>query len=138
MRDMDEHAPTPAPQRRWLRFSLRGLFVAITIFGCWLGYQLNWIRQRHAWLASPEAKSENFFLTRENDHPPGMLWLFGEPGFDSIHLTMPPRKIAREGSPVLTPEEMERARLVQRLFPEAPLAVWVQCEGGYELADYPD
>ena len=36
-----------APKRRWFRFSLRMMFVVVTVFGCWLGYELNWIRQRH-------------------------------------------------------------------------------------------
>ena len=35
-----------APKRRWPQFSLRTLFVVVTVFGCWLGYQLNWIQQR--------------------------------------------------------------------------------------------
>ena len=38
---------TPAPKPRRFRFSLRTLFVVVTLVGCWLGYQLNWIRQRH-------------------------------------------------------------------------------------------
>jgi len=32
--------------RRWLRFSLRGMFVVITLLGIWLGFQVNWLRQR--------------------------------------------------------------------------------------------
>jgi hypothetical protein len=36
-----------SPVRRWFRFSLRTLFVVVTVFACWLGCQLNWIRQRH-------------------------------------------------------------------------------------------
>jgi hypothetical protein len=35
----------PAPNRRW-SFTLRTLFVMVTVFGIWLGYQMNWIRQR--------------------------------------------------------------------------------------------
>jgi len=34
------------PTRRWFRFSLRTLLVAITLFGLWLGYYINWIHQR--------------------------------------------------------------------------------------------
>jgi hypothetical protein len=30
-----------------LRFSLRALFIAITLVAIWLGYHVNWIRQRH-------------------------------------------------------------------------------------------
>jgi hypothetical protein len=35
-----------APNRRWFQWSLRTLFVVVTVFGCWLGYEFNWIRQR--------------------------------------------------------------------------------------------
>src|SRR4051812_25415878 len=39
---------TNPPTRRWFRFSLRTLLIAITVFGLWLGYYVNWIHQRHA------------------------------------------------------------------------------------------
>jgi hypothetical protein len=39
------------PKRRWLRFSLRTLFIAIAVISAaWVAYQLNWIRERHAFL----------------------------------------------------------------------------------------
>jgi len=34
--------------RRWFRFSLRTLFVVLTILGVWLGVQVKWIKDRHA------------------------------------------------------------------------------------------
>ena len=34
------------PKRRWFRFSLRTLFVLVTIIGKRLGYSFNWIRQK--------------------------------------------------------------------------------------------
>jgi hypothetical protein len=37
------------PRRRWYQFSLRTMFVLVTV-ACvvlaWVGYSLNWIRQR--------------------------------------------------------------------------------------------
>ncbi len=39
---------TPTPNRRWLRFSLRTLFVVVTVLACWLGWQLFVIRDRQA------------------------------------------------------------------------------------------
>ena len=37
--------PTPT-HRRWFQFSLRTLFVVVTIFAIWLGWGLNWARER--------------------------------------------------------------------------------------------
>ncbi len=37
--------------RRWFRFSLRTMLVVVTLVGCWLGYQLNWIRERQRLIA---------------------------------------------------------------------------------------
>ena len=34
------------PRRRWTRWSLRGLLLVIVVFGIWLGYEMNWIRER--------------------------------------------------------------------------------------------
>jgi hypothetical protein len=39
----------PDSKHRWFRpsFSLRTLFLVVTAFAVWIGYELNWIRQRH-------------------------------------------------------------------------------------------
>ena len=37
---------TPAPKRRWLRFTLRTLFVVVTVFSIWLGWQASVVRER--------------------------------------------------------------------------------------------
>lgn len=34
------------PRRRWLKFSLRTFFVLLTLLAVWLGYHVNWIRER--------------------------------------------------------------------------------------------
>ena len=39
-----------APKRRWFRFSLRTVFVAVTIFCVWLGFQFRIIHQRQSML----------------------------------------------------------------------------------------
>ena len=39
---------TMKPRRRWFRFSLRTLFVLLTLFGIWLGIQVKWVRDRQA------------------------------------------------------------------------------------------
>jgi len=39
---------TPTPKRRWFRFSLRTLFVVVTVFAVWLGWNVNIVQQRRA------------------------------------------------------------------------------------------
>src|SRR5690242_12542980 len=39
------------PNRRWLRFSIRTLLVAVTIFCVWLGWQVSIVRERTRALA---------------------------------------------------------------------------------------
>jgi hypothetical protein len=34
--------------RRWFRFSLRALFLVVTVLACWLGWQANIVRERVA------------------------------------------------------------------------------------------
>ena len=40
--------PDPPPKRRWFRFSLRTMSVAVTVFGVWLGWQLKIVSERKA------------------------------------------------------------------------------------------
>ncbi len=107
---------TPAPKRRWFRYSLRTLFVVVTVFGCWLGYELNWIRQRHELLAEQSAIIQQlklppmpYFIVE----PHGMLWLFGEEGRGIVDLVLDGRDQNRSPN---TENELERAK---RLFPES-------------------
>ena len=45
---------TAPPKRRWFKFDLRTMFVVVTIFGVWLGWQLRVVRERKAILAEIE------------------------------------------------------------------------------------
>jgi hypothetical protein len=99
-------AAMTAPRRRWFRFSLRTMLVVVTVFGCWMGYQVNWIRERHA-----AFRDRRLQITRIP--PPGfapaapqLLWLFGESGITGVFLM----------DPELTPGDLER---LKSLFPEA-------------------
>jgi hypothetical protein len=63
----------PNPKRHWFRFSLRTLFVLVTIFGVgagWVAYQLNWVRERHKFLRTlaGDAKERSSFLRSEVPH----------------------------------------------------------------------
>jgi hypothetical protein len=49
------------PSHRWLRFSLRWLFIVITLIGIWLGIQVNWLRQRQEarrWIQQHESPGQ--------------------------------------------------------------------------------
>jgi hypothetical protein len=90
----------------WLRFSLRALFVVLTALCCWLGYQLNWIKQRRAILANAIDPMLICDYTPAKQLP--ILRMFHEPPVDYIQ--------AGTGLP-----DIEFNRL-KRLFPVAEVA----------------
>lgn len=108
-----------APNRRRFRWSLRTLFVVVTLFSVWLGWSLNWIHQRH--LAAIEFDFDSTVV--DDPYPaidpfsfvirgraPWQLWLFGEQGYSEIVL-------APHMRPVMpTIEDRDRIR---KIFPEA-------------------
>jgi hypothetical protein len=69
----------PPNRRRWFRFSLRTLFVLFTLLSipfCWIGYQLNWIRERQEFrLAHPnnEEYMQDPLLGDDMPHPQGSM-----------------------------------------------------------------
>jgi hypothetical protein len=66
------------PRRRFLRFSLRTRFVVVTVAGCWMGYSMNWIRQRHELLGA------DTIVTSQPGAAPMGIRLVGAEGFRSI------------------------------------------------------
>jgi hypothetical protein len=113
---MDKHQSN-APKRRWYQFSLRVMFVVVTLASiplAWAGCSLSWIRQRHEWLEKHDGRADgNIVLRTQWWHDdqyapppaPGGLWLFGEEGIWEIHPTS------------------DHAELTKRLFPEASIIV---------------
>ena len=105
----------PVPhRRRWFGFSLRTLFVLVTVLGVFLGWvdvQLKWIRDRH------EARSHHDALWTVYSTPigpwqpqaPWRVRIFGESGTATIYLR----------------DEKSDAELqrIETLFPEA--SVWI-------------
>ena len=101
-----------------LRFSLRTLLIVVTVLSCWLGYHLNWIRQRNQALRDTQvanadtAKDFSGFLgSGEPGRPiaPSWLYLFGERGVTSINIWM------------TADQEADRKKVEEfrRLFPES-------------------
>jgi hypothetical protein len=118
---------TANSKRRSFRFSLRALFFAVTVVGCWLGYQLNWIRQRHEFRAQQLSRFQSMTQDLAGELSPGqstraprLLWLFGEDGVEFVDVfTATPF-----GSPLaLTAEDIQDNRRAQQLFPEASIAM---------------
>jgi hypothetical protein len=124
-----------APNRRWFRFSLLTLFLSITAFGCWLGYEVNWIRNRHDALRDGVVVDDSPW---SDDTPaPGLLCLFGERGYDRlVYLPEWADESAVVAFSVLARENEKPQRRIsepdlkrlQALFPESYLRSFV---GGY-------
>jgi hypothetical protein len=71
------------PKHRWLQFGLRTMFVAVTVFAVFVGYHLNWIRQRHEFHRSVDAI---WRFPDPESTAPGLLWMFGESGLTGSEL----------------------------------------------------
>ena len=105
---MESPQPTRlTPLRSPFRFSLRTLFILVTLFSIYLWWALDWKRQRHEFLkshnATPVHHAKQF---QQYLKAPVALWLVGEPGYLQILIYYPTEKQLKEG---------------QRLFPEAKL-----------------
>ena len=109
-------------KRRWFAYSLRTLFVVVTVFGCWLGYQLNWIRQRRAVRMREDVVFYEHAVAPNlprfgQTAPPWQLRIFGEQAFTNLAV-----------SPSVPPAEFKR---IASLFPESTVEQ-------SELADRPE
>ena len=118
---------------RWFRFSLRTLFVVVTIFGVWLGWQLKWIRERREFLAAEAAMfvahklgyTSAFSAEYVSYRPPWPLGFFGETGYPHVGLYVdgPDRDN-------LTAEDRMKVDQAQRLFPESKIGLYHYGEEG--------
>ncbi len=79
------------PNRRWFRFafSLRTLFVVVTVLGCWLGYQVNWIRERHSLIVGYGDEETVIACPVEPGTAPWSLRLLGERGWKYMYVPSP-------------------------------------------------
>jgi hypothetical protein len=114
---------TNAPKRQWLRFSLRTLFVAITILGVFVGYvvhSLRWIRERNEWRHEWDVSPPTVYLhMNEHKRAPWQLVPFGEYGHDTISFRFCPWD---EPEPEITDEQKAHYRRAKLLFPEATIS----------------
>jgi hypothetical protein len=84
------------PKRRWFRFSLRTLFLLVTVIACWLGWQVHVVQHRKAMLMQIEASGGYLFNCgemgwgRNEDHttkfvrPPDPTYRVSSNGVSSI------------------------------------------------------
>jgi hypothetical protein len=94
------------PKHRWFRFSLRTMFVLMTIICvgvAWVGYQLNWIRERHDFLD----RHPQVYGSPRVTKCPWPLNLFGEKSYQPL---------------VVPTSALEEAK---RLFPESQMAAGI-------------
>ena len=99
---------TDKPRRRWFRYSLRTIFVLLTIVACaacWLRVQLQWIRDRQ------DAMHECFALRYLDARAPMSLHILGEKGWAEVWIAV------RKGAPYREWKQAERR--ISRLFPES-------------------
>ena len=111
--------------RRRFRFSLRTLFVLVTVVGAWLGYELNWIQQRGAFRSRQDV---SLFGIHGGVHsPPGSmpmsLLILGEERRESLSIL-----VDAASFDTLTDDDCNRAFMARRLFPEA--RVWFLYQKG--------
>jgi hypothetical protein len=119
---------TLPPNRRWFQWSLRTLFVVVTALCVWLGYHLNWIRERHALLDEPNVTAS--FLPMQ--HAPSFsLRLLGERGANSVFLEYPDWVFPKSSE---SDEAQKQKQRSARFFPEAEVRVWT---GTVRFADDP-
>jgi hypothetical protein len=74
-----------ALKRRWFAFSLRALFIVVTVLGVWLGFIVHHARQQKAALAALESVGGYFYYDYQyeppetyypNAAPPGPSWFW--------------------------------------------------------------
>ena len=102
------------PTRRWLRFSIRTLLIAVTILCMWLGWAMQWIHQRR------DAVDRAGAVTRNGEaDAPWPLRILGEPGSATVVVNVHGEtlKEANERAQQISPQ-IER---LQKLFPEAEI-----------------
>jgi hypothetical protein len=72
------------PRHQSFRFSLRTLFVLITLVAIWVGWSFNWIRQRREFVRL--GNELGAVVSRGEVRAPGLLWVFGELGAQVVLL----------------------------------------------------
>jgi hypothetical protein len=134
---MSEAVSNPAPKRRWLRFSLRTLFIVMTVVACLMGWQGRIVAQRRIALRSLQAiRDGEIRIAHWND----------DDSIGPIRSFMGDKPVCWIGLPETTNED-EIKRFVD-LFPYAGISIgtgssnsprvrWIQRRSGEMLKHHP-
>jgi hypothetical protein len=104
------------------------MFVVVTVFAVFVGYHVNWIRQRQDaeasanwYRLSTDESGIDLILKKPRPRAPGLLWLFGENGHSQCLLFFgyQPTEHFTYSNRELTPLEQSEVSRIKRLFPEA-------------------
>ena len=98
--------------RRSFRFSIRTLFLVLTVFGIWLGVQVKWIKDRRDFL-----RGNVRFSAPGTALAPWAIRVLGEPGYAQVWI-----------GPYDPDVDQSQAK-ARKLFPEA--------ESGAVFSEYP-
>jgi hypothetical protein len=104
---------TPQP-RRWPRFSLRTIFVVLTLVATWLGWNLQIVRERQrirTWVEEQDGEFADEGPFGEKSEPTLIRRLLGDKVAHTIWVELG----------TLSPGELDE---LQRAFPEAELVNW--------------
>jgi hypothetical protein len=102
------------------RFSLRTLFVAVTLCAIFLGWQMRWIKQRREYLKEHPGAYREPDTTDKPATAPMLLWLWGEPAQTRLSVELPGSKDRKLFNPGPEAEE------IRKLFPEAIIQVMME------------
>jgi hypothetical protein len=103
----------PKPRRRLFRFSLRTMLVVVTLVCVYLGWALNWKRERHQFLMRADVEDiSNNYESTDRRSAPLALRILGERGITGLTLG--------DGLNQVHPEMETAAR---HLFPESQISL---------------
>jgi hypothetical protein len=110
---------TADPRGRWFQLSLRTMFACVTVAAIGLAelvYGLKWIGERHAY--TDNLGSHGYIVVGSDEgSAPGLLWLFGERGFDQLRISF----IGDPDEDHLTPNQRHSLQRIRELYPEADI-----------------